>query len=399
MSPAQSPPLLRRYVDIETGREAGDLLAFAGPGRTLDPGGVSDLLAFGYLAGRRTLLRGVERRLEPWTLPPPSPHPRELDPGAREDRLWELLVAAVGSACEGHPRPRAALSGGLDSRAVSAALSAWGGGGSAGTFGDPDCADLPVAEVCAARLGLAHEVSLLSPDVALRHEERVWRATGGTGGPASAPGAATDGAWAERCDVLLSGASGDVVWGASRRPGPSPERRLRKLGVRFVPPTWDDEAPSPPPWTSEPGARAWRNLWTRQAGGTWNGVLPRLPFTPVVPVLWSAPLLAFCLALEDDDRRERALVRRALERHAPAVATSALPLAPRGPVHDLDRAVRGAAWAAELDDWLRRTDFEAVGLSRRGVRRLVRKIRAGRDRSATLSRVRALSRWAALLGD
>ena len=391
------PPLVRRFEDEQTGATSSVLLTFAEPGRQLDPGGVSDLLAFGYLAGRRTLLAGVTASWSPWSLAPPDPEPSSLGLDARADRMWELLRDAVRAACAGRSRPRAALSGGLDSRAIAAALAAVAPHAMLGTFGDPGCADLPTAREVGAALGLSHEVTELERGAALGHEERIWRATGGTGGPASAPGAATDAAWAAHCDVLLSGASGDVVWGASVRPGPSPSRRLRKLGVPFVEPTWDDEVPAAPDWATSAGAAAWRNLWTRQAGGTWNGVLPRLAFTDVVPVLWHGPLLSWCLALGDADRSDRALVRRMLARCAPSVATTVIPLSPRGPVHDLNAAVRGEPWRSELDRWLREADFEVVGLSKRGVRRLVRKIRAGRDRAGTLSRVRAIVRWGELL--
>jgi hypothetical protein len=322
-------------------------------------------------------------------------HPDRLNPDERADRLWDLLLQAVRRACRG--RPRTTLSGGLDSRAVAAALAeAAPPGRSAGTFGDPDCDDLPVARRAALALGLEHQVTVFGPDAALRHEDRVWHATGGIGGPAAAPGASTDEPWAARCDVLLSGTSGDVIWGDSVRPGPSPPRRARSLGIPFVAASWDDEVPVAPPWVSRAGAAAWQNLWTRQAGATWAGTLSRGPHTPVVPVLWDEPLLAFCLALGEDDRRDRALVQRMLSRHAPAVSTDAIPLSRRGPVHDLDRAMRAEPWTTELDRWLRETDFRAVGLRPRGVRSLVAKVRAGRNRSGSLSRVRALTRWGSL---
>ncbi len=401
------PPLRHRFQDRQRAESAdllalagvrsgaGDVVAGRGSGR-VDRRAAAQFVAFGYLAGVSTLAPGVGRVWESWPLAPPDPPPSALTFDERADRLWELLVAAVARACGGRTAPRTTLSGGLDSRAVAAALAkAAPAGRSAGTFGDPDCADLPVARSVAAALGLPHEVTELSEDAALVHEARVWRATGGMGGPAAAPGAATDEAWAESCDVLLSGTAGDVIWGDSVRPGPSPRRRLRRLGMTYVEPAWDEERPSAPSWldAASPGAAAWTNLWTRQACGTWMGVQSRLPYTPVAPVLWDDPLIAFCLALGDDDRRDRALVRRMLARHAPAASTDAIPLAPRGPVHDLDRAFRGPAWAAELDRWLDVTDFRAIGLSPRGVRRLVARIRAGRNRAASLSRVRALARW------
>jgi len=394
------PPLRRTWEREATGERADHLLELAGPGDALDPAGVSDLLAFGYLAGRRTLVRGIRRAFEPWELAPPDPHPAALEVDARADRLWSLLVAAVADACAGATAPRAALSGGLDSRAIAAALAEVAPeGGSLGSFGDADCADLPVARSVATALGVPHEVTHLPPDGALRHEERVWLATDGTGGPASAPGAPSDAAWSGRCDLLLSGCAGDVIWGSSRRPGPSPLRRLRQLGVAWVEPTWDREVPRPPAWLAAPGLAAWLNLWTRQAGATWNGVLPRLAVTPVRPVLWWEPLLAFCLALSEQDRTDRRLVRRMLDRHAPSASPARLPLAPRGPVHDLDRAFATCpAWRRALEDMAGdEPALRRVGLRPAGVRRLVRRALAGRQpgRAGSISRIRVLLRWGA----
>jgi hypothetical protein len=397
------PPLVRRWVRTATGEAATDLLALARPDDALDPGGISDLVAFGYQAGRRTLIAGVERRFEPWVIGAPEPWPGSLTEDRRADRLWELLRAAVARACAPATAPRASLSGGLDSRAVAAALASLATSGcSAGTFGDPDCADLATARSLAEALGLPHEATSLPADGALRHEERVWRATDGTGGPGAAPGAPTDGAWAHGCDLLLSGCAGDVVWGSSVRPGPSPGRRLRRLGVPFLPPDWDREVPPPPGWIPETGAAAWFNLWTRQAGTTWNGVLPRRAWTTVVPVLWDLELLAFCLALSAEDRQDRRLVRRMLERHAPHVTDRAIPRVRGAPVHDLDRAFATCpTWRAELETWAAGGPrFERVGLRPRAVRRLVRHALAGREpgRSGSISRLRALVRWGALLG-
>jgi len=390
---ALPPPLVRSYRD-GSGRTESSLLAFH-DGRPVDPRGAALLIGYGYLAGRRTMLDGVHAAVPSWEIEAPEVLPADLDPEARADRLWSLLLGAVAEVTARCARVRTTLSGGLDSRAVAAALAALApAGASAGTFGDPDCDDLPVARKVARALGLPHEVTEFGPDAALRHEARVWRATDGAGGPAAAPGASTDERWSDACDVLLSGTSGDVIWGASVRPGPSPSRRLRSLGVAAPEPSWDEEIPEPPTWASRAGATAWKNLWTRQAGGTWGGARSRLAFTPVEPVLWHEPLLSFCLALGDDDRRDRRLVRRMLARHAAAVSVEAVPLSPRGPVHDLDRAMRGEAWTEELDRWLTVTDFGAVGLKPNGVRRLVAKIRAGRNRSGSLSRVRALARWA-----
>ena len=397
------PPLGRRYLRVDTGRESVSPIELA-PGCDLDPGGIADLIAYGYLPGSRTTLAGVRRIAPTWDLAPPSPRADELpDADARADRLWELLRAAVRDAAAGCNRPRVPLSGGLDSRAVAAAAAAEGlPGVHAATFGDPEAVDLPGAVRIAEALGLPHTVDHLPADAARVHEERVWRATGGQGGPASAPGAATDTQWAEQCDRLLSGTSGEVVWGAAGMPSPLPPSRLRKLGVRATPLPSVEAAPPPPDWVPDAGHAAWINLWTRQAGGSWNGVLSRLEHTPVAPIPWTPELLAYCLTLGADDRRDRRLLRHMLDRHAPAVSAQAIPPV-RGPVHDLDRAMRSVeAWRDTLQQMIapsQRRTWNHIGVRPREVTRLVRQHLAGRrERAQLISRLRVVWRWGLLTG-
>ena len=397
------PPLQRLFRDTQTGEESADLLALR-PGRQLDPSGLADLLAHGYQVGLRTPILGVERVLQPWFPAAPAVHPCALPSlEERADHLWCLLVAAVRDAVPAGARVRVSLSGGLDSRAVAAAASSLGLKGlRASTFGDPGCPDLAVSHEVASGLGLDHERSILIPDAALQHEDRVWRATGGAGGPQTAPGAPTDEGWARDFDLLLSGTSGDVIWGDTRQPGPTPARRLARLGLAYVEPRWDQELPGAPGWMSTGGVRAWRNLWTRQQGATWNGVLPRLAHCRVVPIPWSEDVLAFCLALGDEDRLDRLLLRTMLRRHAPQVSDLVAPPVRGAQVHDLNRAWRTSpAWRHALEGWVSGARkgtaslaFEATGLRRREVRRLVKQVLGGRSaRAPFLGRVRAVWRW------
>lgn len=392
------PPLQWRYVHASSGREATRPSDLA-EGCAFDPGGVADLLGFGHPVGERTLLTGVRGRCPAWVLPAPDPHPDQLA-GATErgERLWHLLRAAVREAVRGYDRPRITLSGGLDSRAVAAAAAQEGLAVDCATFGDPDCEDIPAAAAIARRLGLPHTVSNLPADAALRHEDRTWRATGGLGGAASAPGAHTDAAWARECDVILSGMSGEAVWGDLGAPGPSPPSRLRRLGMGSPPVELGDVVPAPPDWLPAASVGAWINLHTRQARGTANGIRSRLQHSPLVPVPWSSDLLAFCLALPSEDRRERALLRRVLDQFATDVGPKALPPV-RGPVHDLDRAMHTVAeWRRSLAQMVDRSQDEAfvrLGLKPRAVRRIVRQVADGsRRRAVFVSRLRVLWRWA-----
>lgn len=379
ITPAEAlRPRWRRGAD-----ELDSLLDLDAP---LDPEGVAGYLAWGHPTGERSLRLGVQR--VPFEIPvlPPDPDPRSLPVDARADRLWELLVQATREPgwCT--------LSGGLDSRAVAAAARASEPRGLA-TFGDPDCVDLPVARGVAAALeAREHVVTELPGDAALRCEARVLRATGGLGGAASAPGAWTDDLW--DTPRLYSGTSGDVIWGDTARRGPSSPSRLRKLGVHTLPDPLESVA-TPPAWCSYAGRAVWSELHTRQGRVTWLGALSRFPRTEVVPVPWTPGVLGFCLALEEDDRRDRRLLRRMLARHAPAV--SALSVV-HGPVHDLDRAMATEpAW----QDALARMEglgWGAAGLATRATRRLIRLVRTGvRPRAGVVARLRVLGVHAGLM--
>jgi hypothetical protein len=391
------PPLQWRYVHAATGREVTKLSDLPDV-RTFDPGGVADLLGFGHPLGTRTILAGVQGRCPAWDLAAPEPHPDQLGGAAqRRERLWQLLRGAVRRAAREFDRPRITLSGGLDSRAIAAAAAAEGLAVDCATFGDPDCADIPAATEIARRLGLPHTVTQLPPDAGLRHEERCWRATGGLGGAAAAPGAHTDAAWAQECDGILSGMSGEAVWGDLGAPGPSPPSRMSRLGVAEPPLEPSAVAPAPPQWLPPTSAGAWINLHTRQARGTANGIRSRLQLTPLVPVPWSPDLLAFCLALPPEDRRDRTLLRQMLDHFAEDVGPTALP-AVRGPVHDLDRAMHTVAeWRrtlAQMTDRNCNGAFERLGLRPRAVRRIVRQVAGGsRRRAVFVSRLRVLWRW------
>ena len=400
-APELPPPLRAPCFLDENGARHADLVAMAAT-HTIDPIGLADFVAIGSQRGSGTLLAGVQRIVPSWQLAPPEVHPSQLDRGERADRLWDLLRGAVQRGSLGSSRPRTTLSGGLDSRAIAAAAASLDSARfSVGTFGDEDCVDLPVAVELALRLGLRHELSVLPPEAALRAEERVWRASFGYGGPASAPGAATDRIWADQCDVLLSGTSGDVIWGDTATPGPTPPRRLARLGLGSGGLQEPSVVPAAPQWASAPGALAWANLWTRQRSNTWDGVRSRLSFTPVVPIPWDEPLLSFCLGLDAPDRADRALLRHMLERHAPEVSAQQVPPV-RGSVHDLDRAWRTCpAWAEVLEAWtLRATEpgWQKLGIRRKAVARMVSQVRSGRRRRAAfLSRMRAAWRWAELV--
>jgi hypothetical protein len=333
--------------------------------------------------GRRSPARGVSLQLPSVQLLRPDPDPRDLEPAERVAELWRLLCEAVQSAAS----PRVMLSGGLDSRLVAAAAAEVHDAPRFASFGDPDCCDLPIAVLVASRLGGHHDVAELDADSARVCELRVWHATGGWGGPTASPGAPCDDAFAG--EVVLSGASGDVVWGRAREVQRGPARWWRRLGL---PEPSAPEVPPPPRWIDPSALPSWRNLHTRQRLRTWMGALPRLEVSPVRPVPWEPAVLGFCLALPEQERVGRALVRRVLATVRPDLSAEALPPV-RGPVHDFARALRGEGWRQELQRWLDRPEAWRH-VRRRPVLRWLRMTLSGRrDRSGLIARVRAATRW------
>lgn len=121
---------------IHFGSEIKAIAAGLAEAPEIDPAGVGDFLAFGYVPGPRTILRGV-RMLPPatalewrdgaevcrpyWT--PRFGEPARGSTGEHLDRIARALSAAVGRECQTETPVGAFLSGGLDSSAIVALMS------------------------------------------------------------------------------------------------------------------------------------------------------------------------------------------------------------------------------------------------------------------------------------
>jgi len=365
---------------------------------------VEDLVTFGTPLGRRTLVQGAQRLhpgetavLGAGTLRIDPPEPVEFEAPPRQDeaawidayleRLEAALVAGLADRDgeegddEGEERIGAALSGGLDSRTLTALLTRQRVPFTAITFGRPLSAEWRRAGDVASHLGIPHLRTPLPPEGPMDQLDLIADVTGGTGSLAYAPGTPTHELASRHVDALVSGASGDALFGDL--PGPQPER----VGVaHYLPPMpalREDrralaipEAPLAERRLEEarlhhiagegPNARALRYLlrW-RQATIIADGVRLRDALTRVVVPFLQPEVVALAKRLPHNLRRHRNLQRHALRRLDPVLAE--LPLVPAPPWERLAwyrRAggfVRGRADHLLRNLWLRGTpDREAA---------------------------------------
>lgn len=172
--PVGGLPLYGRAEDtgLVIARDQGFALSLAAS-RTPDRLGLAHLLMFGYALGARTLAAGVERlpgarmwnadrdgaRFETFDddVPDLTDKARASFPARRNAaELAELFVDACRERVTTGGRPLVALSGGLDSRAVGAALRRAGVPFDAATFADAGgqyASEIPVARRVAEALG------------------------------------------------------------------------------------------------------------------------------------------------------------------------------------------------------------------------------------------------------
>jgi hypothetical protein len=160
-------------------RSVHELLARLPARPALDPRGLADFVQLGFVLGHRTYFegislvpaattlvfeRGVEVSRRTWwrfRYGPAPGAPRTL--GQWVEALAETFLRACA---EMNPEPgpfTVPLSGGMDSRALLAALHALGKPAVAYTIGDPDCLEVPIAREVARRLGTPHDVWTMTP--------------------------------------------------------------------------------------------------------------------------------------------------------------------------------------------------------------------------------------------
>ncbi len=398
----------------------------------LDRTALADVVTFGTPLGRRTLVRGV-LRLHPgegFSLDEgrigvhpsrPLPAPPLLEPDDREGWIDTYLEALQGAIAVGG-RVGCALSGGLDSRTLLALLRSMGADPIAITFGRPGHPDLSLAREVATRAGVRHHVHEVPPDGPLPQLDEIAAVTGGTGNLALLAGVTSHREVAGLVDVLVSGASGDALFGPLPALAPDDPDGLHAA----LPPLRDDrrrrllpdatpveerwtEARTPPAPTGERDAlRLEHQLRWRQARLIADGLRLRGVHTPAVAPFLDAGPRAIARSLPDTLRQGRILQRLALERVAPDLAALPLvpdPRPPAVPARAL-RYLRGRAAHLARNLWLRGTpdrgalfDVQTAlrtrpawreameglcaappsGIDPAGLRRLWRRHRRGRD--------------------
>jgi asparagine synthase (glutamine-hydrolysing) len=136
---------------------------------------LQDFFETGNLTGERTWLEGVEllpaatvltwdldtrsaHKSRYWSADEIAPLPGGTDAVELAEELGRLFRAAVERRCRAGERIGLTLSGGLDSRAILAAIPERGAALHAVTFGKRNCEDARIAALAAARKGATHQV-------------------------------------------------------------------------------------------------------------------------------------------------------------------------------------------------------------------------------------------------
>jgi len=196
------------------------------PNRELNDEALADWLTFGKLLGNKTFFQNINV-LSPasvleyyagklnitqyWTLA------FDETAGVSEDELVEGLASAfkksVARRLADGKRHGLALSGGMDSRAILAAIGDKASQIPAFTFGTKGCDEIRIARTIARKLGMEHHVIELNPDeLPLNFRDVIYLTDGmdyiGVGYLPLAYGE-----YRKHMDVLLHGMEGDVLLG------------------------------------------------------------------------------------------------------------------------------------------------------------------------------------------
>jgi asparagine synthase (glutamine-hydrolysing) len=168
-----------------------------------------------------------------WSDLPPCAAPRDLDETAC--KLGDLFRRAVARRCRRGERIGISLSGGLDSRAIFAALPQFVEPVEAYTFGKRGCADIRIAQQVAALRPSHHRTCLIDPDDWLdQRVEGVWR-TDGQYNLLHMHGAACAEEHRDFFDIRMNGFLGDAFLGGAYGGHPGGEiERFRNHSRRFI---------------------------------------------------------------------------------------------------------------------------------------------------------------------
>lgn len=234
----------------------------------IDPLAIQEFFGIGYLLEDRTWYEGIElvptgslltwdlraarlvgtQRYWWWDDIRPVAGPVAQEEAAEE--LGRLFRAAVERRCTGDQRIGVLLSGGLDSRAVLAAIPTTPSPPQAITFGQPGSVEIEIAAHVAAVRGVAHHIASIDAATWLQNRpEAVWW-TDGHLNMLHMHSTATLPHLRAHVDVTMHAFAGDLILGGSyltpefchRRPidvAESLYRRMQKERLtRFYDPAW-----------------------------------------------------------------------------------------------------------------------------------------------------------------
>jgi asparagine synthase (glutamine-hydrolysing) len=234
---------------------ASELKAFRhvpGCSPTIDKTAVQTFMSIGHLTGKTTWFSGIEL-LEPatilrWDLRKAQAEKKSYwnwkeipqmesigDRDSLAERLGAAFRKAVARRCLRGERIGIGLSGGLDSRAIFAAIPEFIEPIQAFTFGENGCLDLKIAQKCAALRPTHHHIHILSADNWLNHRiEGVWRSDGQYN-LLHMHGFEYADENREFLDIKLNGFLGDALVGGSYGNHPNGEvARFLDRGRRFI---------------------------------------------------------------------------------------------------------------------------------------------------------------------
>jgi asparagine synthase (glutamine-hydrolysing) len=197
--------------------------------KELDDRAIADFFAFGEILGNKTFFNGIE------TLPPASvltydeqnisieqywDFRYQPDYSLSQDEMVDQLVQTFRKAVDIRMRDNlrygVALSGGLDSRVVLAAIDKSQRHRVTGfTFGVPDCSDIRVAKMVAQKAGIDHLIIELDPDELVAYAEEVVHLADGMDAIDVAFLPYAIGRAREQVDVSFNGLALDLTLGGS----------------------------------------------------------------------------------------------------------------------------------------------------------------------------------------
>ncbi len=252
------------YRDAEKllfGSELKAILAYPGLRREVDPEGLEDFLAFGMVAGARTIFRGI-RKLPPATVLVVEPdrwsnEPRsywrlriEPDPRPSAEEWQEAIRAKLDETVRLHliadVPVGAFLSGGIDSSVIVACASAAGcrpeKTGPADSrlqtfsmgFAEEAFSELPYARQVARQYGTLHAEEMVTPDAATLLNELTHYYDEPFADPSAVPTYLVSRLAARSVKVVLSGDGGDEAFGGYARYA----HDLKEAAVRRRLPGW-----------------------------------------------------------------------------------------------------------------------------------------------------------------